>query len=220
MNMTTAEENYLKAIYHLSDGGKKSVSTNDVAAEMKTKPASVSDMLRKLGDKEVIEYRKYYGVNITEEGKKRALQTIRKHRLWEVFLVDKLQFAWDEVHEVAEELEHIQSPLLIQRLDAYLNYPKFDPHGDPIPDEYGDVRARPRVALNEMDIDQTGQIVAVKDSSAAFLRYLDKVGAYIGARIKILDKVEFDGSLEILVDQKKTLFMSKDVAANILAIQS
>ena len=220
MTLTTAEENYLKAIYHLSDGGTKSVSTNDVAAEMKTKPASVSDMLRKLGDKEVIEYRKHYGVNITEEGKKRALQTIRKHRLWEVFLVDKLQFAWDEVHEVAEELEHIQSPLLIQRLDSYLNFPKFDPHGDPIPDEYGDVRARPRLALNEMEIDQSGQIVAVKDSSAAFLKYLDKVGAYIGARIKILDKVEFDGSMEILVDQKKTLFMSKDVAANILAIQS
>ena len=220
MTLTTAEENYLKAIYHLSDGGTKSVSTNDVAAEMKTKPASVSDMLRKLGDKEVIEYRKYYGVNITEEGKKRALQTIRKHRLWEVFLVDKLQFAWDEVHEVAEELEHIQSPLLIQRLDSYLNFPKFDPHGDPIPDEYGDVRARPRLALNEMEIDQSGQIVAVKDSSAAFLKYLDKVGAYIGARIKILDKVEFDGSMEILVDQKKTLFMSKDVAANILVIQS
>lgn len=220
MLLTTAEENYLKAIYHLSDAGTKSVSTNDVAAEMKTKPASVSDMLRKLGDKEVIEYRKYYGVNITEEGKKRALQTIRKHRLWEVFLVEKLQFAWDEVHEVAEELEHIQSPLLIQRLDSYLNFPKFDPHGDPIPDEYGDVRSRPRVALNEMNIDQSGQIVAVKDSSAAFLKYLDKVGAYIGARIKILDKVEFDGSMEILVDQKKPLFMSKDVAANILAIQS
>lgn len=220
MTLTTAEENYLKAIYHLSDGGTKSVSTNDVAAEIKTKPASVSDMLRKLGEKEVIEYRKYYGVNITEEGKKRALQTIRKHRLWEVFLVEKLQFAWDEVHEVAEELEHIQSTLLIQRLDSYLNFPKFDPHGDPIPDEYGDVRARPRLALNEMDIDQSGQIVAVKDSSAAFLKYLDKVGAYIGARIKVLDKVEFDGSMEILVDQKKTLFMSKDVAANILAIQS
>ncbi|WP_268034001.1 metal-dependent transcriptional regulator [Algoriphagus sp. PAP.12] len=220
MNLTTAEENYLKAIYHLSEGGSKSVSTNDIAGEMKTKPASVSDMLRKLSDKEVIEYRKYYGVHITEEGKKRALQTIRKHRLWEVFLVDKLNFAWDEVHEVAEELEHIQSPLLIQRLDAYLNYPKFDPHGDPIPDEYGDVRARPRVPLNEMDLDQTGQIVAVKDSSAAFLRYLDKVGAYIGARIKILDRVEFDGSLEILVDNKKNIFMSKDVAGNILVIQS
>lgn len=220
MSLTIAEENYLKAIYHLSDGGTKSVSTNDIAAEIKTKPASVSDMLRKLGDKAVIEYRKYYGVNITEEGKKIALGTIRKHRLWEVFLVDKLQFAWDEVHEVAEELEHIQSSLLIQRLDAYLNYPKFDPHGDPIPDEFGDVKARPRVALNEMEIGQSGQIVAVKDSSAAFLQYLDKVGAYIGARIKVMDKVEFDGSLEILVDQKKNLFMSKDVAANILIQQS
>mgnify|MGYP006194649723 FL=1 len=220
MELTVAEENYLKAIYHLSDGGKKSVSTNDIAAEIKTKAASVSDMLRKLGEKEVIEYRKYYGLQITESGKRYALQTIRKHRLWEVFLVEKLNFAWDEVHEVAEQLEHIQSPLLIQRLDAYLNFPKFDPHGDPIPDEFGDVRSRPRVQLNEMEINQTGQIVAVKDSSAAFLRYLDKVGAYIGARIKVLDKVEFDGSLEILVDQKKTLFMSKDVANNILVLQS
>jgi len=220
MDLTIAEENYLKAIYHLSEGGKKSVSTNDIAGEIQTKPASVSDMLRRLSEKQVIEYRKYYGLQITESGKQLALQTIRKHRLWEVFLVDKLQFAWDEVHEVAEQLEHIQSPLLIQRLDAYLNYPKFDPHGDPIPDEYGDVRSRPRVALNEMNIDQGGQIVAVKDSSAAFLRYLDKVGAYIGARIKVLDKVEFDGSVEILVDQKKTLFMSKDVASNILVLQS
>ena len=141
-------------------------------------------------------------------------------RLWESFLYEKLAFNWDEVHEVAEQLEHIQSPLLIQRLDAYLNFPKFDPHGDPIPDEFGDVRSRPRVQLNEMEVNQTGQIVAVKDSSAAFLRYLDKVGAYIGARIKVLDKVEFDGSLEILVDQKKTLFMSKDVASNILVLQS
>ncbi|MFM7628615.1 MAG: metal-dependent transcriptional regulator [Algoriphagus sp.] len=220
MYLTIAEENYLKAIYHLSDGGKKSVSTNDIAGEIQTKPASVSDMLRRLSDKNVIQYKKYYGLQITESGKQLALQTIRKHRLWEVFLVDILQFAWDEVHEVAEQLEHIQSPLLIQRLDAFLNYPKFDPHGDPIPDEYGDVRSRPRIPLNEMNIDQVGQIVAVKDSSAAFLRYLDKVGAYIGARIKVLDKVEFDGSVEILVDQKKTLFMSKDVASNILVLQS
>jgi len=220
MILTTAEENYLKAIYSLSNGGTKSVSTNDISGYTKTKAASVSDMLRKLGEKEVIEYRKYYGVNITEEGKKRALHLVRKHHLWEVFLVDKLQFSWDEVNEVAGALQHIQSPLLIQRLDSYLNFPKFDPHGDPIPDEYGDIKARPRLPLNELDIDQSGQIVAVKDSSAAFLKYLDKVGAYIGARIKILDKVEFDGSLEILVDQKKTLFMSKDVSVNILVIMS
>jgi DtxR family Mn-dependent transcriptional regulator len=194
------------------------VSTNDIASAIQTKPASVSDMLRKLGEKEVIQYRKYYGLQITPLGMRLALQTIRKHRLWEVFLVDKLHFAWDEVHEVAEQLEHIQSPLLIERLDAYLNYPKFDPHGDPIPDAFGDVRSRPRIALQEMGIDQSGQIVAVKDSSQAFLRYLDKVGAYIGARIKVLDKVEFDGSVEILVDQKKNIFMSKEVANNILVL--
>lgn len=218
ITLTSAEENYLKAIYHLSDGGKKGVSTNDVSAEMKTKPASVSDMLRKLGEKEVIEYRKYYGLHITEEGKKLALQTIRKHRLWEVFLVEKLKFSWDEVNEVADELSHVKSKVLIQRLDEYLGFPKFDPHGDPIPDEYGDVRARPRQLLNELDLGSTGQIVAVKDSSPAFLRYLDKVGAYIGARIKVIDKTEFDGSVEILVDNKKPIFMSKDVAGNILVM--
>ncbi|MDN3670744.1 metal-dependent transcriptional regulator [Echinicola jeungdonensis] len=217
--LTYAEENYLKAIYHLSDEGKKSVSTNDISKELKTKPASVSDMLRRLSEKQVIDYRKYYGVQMTDEGKKSALQIIRKHRLWEVFLVEKLKFNWDEVHEVAEELEHVKSPILIQRLDDFLGNPKYDPHGDPIPDEFGDVKARPRLPLNELLVDDAGQIVAVKDSSAAFLRYLDKVGAYIGARIKVLDKVEFDGSLEILVDNRKTLFMSKDVAANILIIQ-
>ncbi|MCH6200647.1 metal-dependent transcriptional regulator [Aquiflexum sp. LQ15W] len=218
ITLTFAEENYLKAIYHLSDGGKKGVSTNDVSAEMKTKPASVSDMLRKLGEKDVIEYRKYYGLHITEEGKKLALQTIRKHRLWEVFLVEKLKFSWDEVDEVADDLSHVKSQVLIQRLDEYLGFPKFDPHGDPIPDEYGDVRTRPRLPINDLDLGSIGQIVAVKDSSPAFLRYLDKVGAYIGARIKVMDKTEFDGSVEILVDNKKSIFMSKDVAGNILVM--
>ncbi|WP_291777108.1 metal-dependent transcriptional regulator [Cecembia sp.] len=218
IQLTPAEESYLKAIYHISDEGKRTVSTNDISFQMKTKPASVSDMLRRLGEKEVIEYRKYYGVNITEEGKKLALQTIRKHRLWEVFLVEKLRFSWDEVHEVADELEHVKSKLLIQRLDEYLGFPKFDPHGDPIPDEYGDVRARPRLPLTDLELHATGQIVAVKDSSAAFLKYLDKVGAYIGARIRVMEKVEFDGSVEISVDNKKNIFMSKDVAANVLVM--
>jgi DtxR family Mn-dependent transcriptional regulator len=216
--LTTAEESYLKAIYHISEEGKKSVSTNDISFQTKTKPASVSDMLRKLAEKEVIEYRKYYGVHITEEGKKIALQTLRKHRLWEVFLVEKFRFSWDEVNEVADELQHIKSKLLIQRLDEYLGFPKFDPHGDPIPDEYGDIRSRPRLPLSELDLHATGQIVAVKDSSAAFLKYMDKVGAYIGARIKVVDKVEFDGSVEISVDNKKNIFMSKNVAVNVLVM--
>ncbi|MCF1750951.1 metal-dependent transcriptional regulator [Mariniradius sediminis] len=217
--LTFAEENYLKAIYHLSDGGKKGVATNDVSHAMRTKPASVTDMMQKLGEKGVIEYRKYYGVHLTEDGKKLALQTIRKQRIWEVFLVEKLKFSWDEVHEVADELEHVRSQILVQRLDEYLGYPKFDPHGDPIPDEFGEVKSRPRFPLSELEVGASGQIVAVKDSSAAFLKYLDKVGAYIGARIKVLDKVEFDGSVEILVDGKKSIFMSKDVAMNILVMQ-
>jgi DtxR family transcriptional regulator, Mn-dependent transcriptional regulator len=216
--LTSSEENYLKIIYQLSESGTKGVSTNDISGMTKTKPASVSDMLRKLSDKQMIEYRKYYGVHMTEDGKRFALQTIRKQRLWEVFLVEKLRFSWDEVVDVADQLEHIHSPVLIQRLDEYLGYPKFDPHGDPIPDEFGEVKARPRYSLVDLQINDSGQIVAVQDSSSAFLRYLDKVGAYIGARIKLLDKVEFDGSVEILVDGKKTIFMSKDVACNIMVM--
>ncbi|MGY6521175.1 MAG: metal-dependent transcriptional regulator [Mongoliitalea sp.] len=216
MTLTYSEEKYLKAIYEVSEAGNRSVATNDIAATTKTKPASVTDMLRKLSDKQMIEYRKYYGVSLTEDGKKAALMTIRKQRLWEVFLVEKLRFSWDEVVEVANELEHIQSPLMVRRLDEYLGFPKFDPHGDPIPDEFGDVKVRPRLAIAEMDIDSSGQVVAVKDNSPAFLRYLDKIGVYIGARIKILEKVEFDGSVEILVDNKKTIFMSKDMAVNIM----
>ncbi|WP_226389213.1 metal-dependent transcriptional regulator [Penaeicola halotolerans] len=215
-SLTYAEENYLKAIYHLSEEGKKEVSTNSISDELKTKPASVSDMIKKLAVKGVINHKKYQGVRITTSGIEAALQIVRKHRLWEVFLVNKLNFNWDEVHEVAEELEHIQSPLLIQRLDEFLGYPKYDPHGDPIPDETGTYKLKPKTPLNELQVGDSGQIIAVKDSSAAFLQYLDKVGAYIGAKIRVIDKVEFDGSLEILVDNKKNLFVSKDVSKNIL----
>jgi DtxR family transcriptional regulator, Mn-dependent transcriptional regulator len=217
--MTPTEENYIKAIYQLSEKGKKGVSTNDIAATTRTKAASVSDMLRKLGEKEVIEYRKYYGVHITEAGKKIALRLIRKQKLWEVFLVNNLNCTWEEVHNIADDLEHIRSQTLIEKLDAYLGYPKFDPFGDPIPDEFGEVKVRPRIPLNEMNVNAVGQIVAVKDNSAAFLRYMDKVGAYIGAKVKVTDKVEFDGSVEILVDNKKPIFMSRDVASNIMVME-
>lgn len=132
------EENYLKAIYHLSDHGQKSVNTNAIAEEMSTTAASVSDMIKKLSQKKAVMYQKYRGVNVSAKGKDVALQVIRKHRLWEVFLVEKLKFKWDEVHEIAEQLEHIKSPLLITRLDDFLGYPKHDPHGDPIPNEHGE----------------------------------------------------------------------------------
>jgi DtxR family transcriptional regulator, Mn-dependent transcriptional regulator len=216
MKLSFAEENYLKAIYHLSLGGKQEVSTNAIAEMLNTKAASVSDMIRKLNDKGAIIYQKYQGVNISEDGKKAALQVIRKHRLWEVFLVEKLKFNWDEVHEIAEQLEHIKSPLLIKKLDEFLGFPKLDPHGDPIPDEHGEFKEKPKVALSKTTINQTGIIVAVKDTSSLFLQYIDKIGAYLGAKVKVLDRVEFDGSMELLIDGKKNIFISREVAENIL----
>ena len=213
--LSFAEENYLKAIYHLAEQTGDSVSTNAIAETLNTKAASVTDMIKRLSGKGVLSYQKYKGVNVSEEGRKAALQVIRKHRLWETFLVEKLKFNWDEVHDVAEQLEHIRSPLLIKRLDELLGYPKYDPHGDPIPDEYGEFKAKPQMPLSNCELGKTGIIVSVKDDSPAFLKYLDKIGAYLGAKIKVLDRVEFDGSMEIQIDNKKILFISKEVSENI-----
>jgi len=218
--LSLVEENYLKAIYHLSEGGVSQVSTNAIADAVHTKPASVSDMIQKLDRKGVIKYTKYQGVKVTGEGKEAALKVIRKHRLWEVFLVEQLNFNWDEVHEVAEQLEHIKSPLLIERLDAFLGHPKVDPHGDPIPDAKGVINANPKKPLQELSPGKSGVIKAVKDSSPAFLRHLDNIGAYLGARFKVLDKVKFDGSMHIEIDGSSTIFISKEVAANILIQES
>ena len=216
MELSFAEENYLKAIYHLSDDGSATVSTNAIAEMLNTKAASVSDMLKKLGNKGVIDYQRYQGVRITESGRKGALMVIRKHRLWEVFLVEKLKFNWDEVHEVAEQLEHIKSPLLIKQLDEFLGYPKVDPHGDPIPDENGEFVTKPRVLLKDVPVHGAGTMVAVDDTSPVFLQYLDKVGLYIGAKIEITERIAFDGSLEVRVDDDRKLFISEQVAGNIM----
>ncbi len=209
------EENYIKAIYKLSASGTEAVNTNAIAEVLQTKAASVSDMLRKLSAKNIIDYVKYRGVTLTPAGKRHALQIIRKHRLWEVFLVDKLKFNWDEVHEVAEELEHIQSVLLIKRLDEYLNFPKFDPHGDPIPTEEGEINEKLQVLVSELKIKDTGVVIGVKDTQPSFLQYLDKIGIYLGAKIKVLDKAEYDKSLEITIENKKDLRISNEVAKNI-----
>ena len=214
--LSLVEENYLKAIYHLSEGGRSLVSTNAIADAIHTKPASVSDMIQKLDRKGVIEYTKYQGVTVTNEGQEAALKVIRKHRLWEVFLVEKLNFNWDEVHEVAEQLEHIKSPLLIERLDAFLGYPKVDPHGDPIPDAKGVINTKPNKPLIDLEAGAEGIVRAVKDSSPAFLQHLDKLGAYLGASVVILDKVDFDLSMQVRIDQKHEVFISKEVSQNIL----
>jgi len=217
--LSFAEENYLKAIYHLSDGGKQSVSTNAISDSLKTKPASVSDMIRKLAAKGVIQYEKYHGVKISKEGKDEALAIIRKHRLWEVFLVEKLKFNWDEVHEIAEQLEHIRSSLLISRLDEFLGFPQYDPHGDPIPDKNGIIQTKPRVPLSELKIGKPGKLTSVNDSSDLFLQYLDKLNISIGCQIEIIDRHEFDGSLEILIDNKNKTFVSNAVAENLLVVK-
>jgi DtxR family transcriptional regulator, Mn-dependent transcriptional regulator len=215
MSLSFAEENYLKAIYLLSENGTESVSTNAISEMLQTRPASVSDMIRKLANKGVILYQKYQGVSVSEDGKIMALRVIRKHRLWEVFLVEKLKFNWDEVHEVAEQLEHIRSPLLIRRLDEFLGFPKYDPHGDPIPDEAGILPEKKSIVLSEVPEMIQGIVCAVNDSNPLLLKYLDRVGIYIGAGVKVIEKIDFDGSIVIYIDNKQQISISREVGENL-----
>jgi DtxR family Mn-dependent transcriptional regulator len=217
--LSFTEENYLKSIYHLSSGGTKAVLTNELAETMNTKAASVTDMVKKLSSKNLISYEKYYGVKITKSGKMEALMIIQKHRLWETFLVQKLQFNWDEVHDVAEQLEHIQSPLLIEKLDEFLGYPLTDPHGHPIPDKTGKIAEVKQIPLSTGSLKKKIIVRAVRHSSPSFLQYLSKIGIYIGAVLTITEKVEFDGSLEITIDGKKKVFISRDAAENLLVTE-
>ena len=212
------EENYLKAIYHLSDQSNSGVSTNAIAEVTNTKAASVTDMLKKLADKKLINYIKYQGVTLTEVGLKAALNIIRKHRLWEVFLVEKLGFKWDEVHDIAEELEHINSAVLIERLDNFLGNPAADPHGDPIPDRTGNFLHKKLVKVSEMKQGQAGTISGVNEHSSVFLKHLEKLGLTLGTKIIIAELVEFDGSISLAVDEKKEITISREVAKNILVI--
>jgi DtxR family Mn-dependent transcriptional regulator len=199
--LSFSEENHLKSIFHLSIDQKKGVSTNAIAESLKTKAPSVTDMLKKLCDKELITYKKYQGALLTEYGRKTALNIIRKHRLWEVFLVEKLNFNWSEVHEVAEQLEHIKSQKLTNELDKFLDYPTKDPHGDPIPNIAGFIKYTTKVLLSDLSIGEKGKFVGVKDSSSAFLKFLDKRKIALGSNIEILHIEDFDDSLHIGLDE-------------------
>lgn len=190
------------------------MATNAIAELMETKPSSVTDMIKRLSEKDLVNYKRYQGVSLTALGNKTALGIIRKHRLWEVFLVEKLDFSWDEVHEVAEQLEHIKSDKLIDSLDRLLAYPKFDPHGDPIPDKNGGFKERDRELLSEVPINTGGVCVGVKDSSATFLKFLDKNGIALGNQIKVMEIEEFDGSLNIEIDGRK-MQISHVIASNL-----
>lgn len=208
------EENYLKVIYHLAQK-TTSVQTNAIAEQIQTKPASVTDMLKKLAEKELVDYVKYQGVTLTEKGKQAAISIVRKHRLWEVFLVDKLNFKWDEVHDVAEELEHIKSVDLIERLDEFLGFPKSDPHGDPIPDKNGTFAKTQFIKLIELKVGDSGTITGVSQHSSPFLKHLEKMGLTLGKQIQVTDVTDFDGSVEILISDKQ-INISREVAKHIL----
>ncbi|MEY2761102.1 MAG: hypothetical protein RLZZ96_1002 [Bacteroidota bacterium] len=216
MAISFTEENYLKVIHRLSEATSEDISTNAVAELMQTKAASVTDMLRKLADKGWVNYQKYQGVRLSAEGEKIALSIVRKHRLWELFLVDKMGFNWDEVHEIAEQLEHIESDQLVNKLDEYLGFPKTDPHGDPIPNKDGILPELAYSHLSDIKATKTCKLMGVAQDSAVFLQLLTKLNLNLGAKLAIKEINEFDRSIFVSINDTAPIFISHEVAKNIL----
>ena len=214
MNFSIAEENYIKSIWHLQQTDSN-VTTNELAAELQTKPASVTDMLKRLKEKKLLNYEPYYGVKLNAEGKKLALNIIRKHRLWEFFLVEKLKFNWDEVHAIAEELEHVSSPELVKRLDDFLGNPRFDPHGDPIPDGSGKMENINQVSLHQLKENTSAIVTGVGDQSSSLLDVLSKKNISIGTKLEIKQRYPFDNSVEIKIRNQPLITISEQLAKKI-----
>ncbi|MEJ7766664.1 MAG: metal-dependent transcriptional regulator [Chitinophagaceae bacterium] len=216
--LSSTEENYLKALLHLTFiSEKEEAGTNEIAAYLDVKPATANDMLKRLKEKKMIKYEKYGKISMSDKGRILATEVLRKHRLWETFLYEKLEFTWDEVHEVAEQLEHIQSHKLVDKLDQFLNYPKTDPHGDVIPNAKGEMRAPFKKTLAEIESGKTCKMVAVKDNTAPFLQYVVKVGLGINNKIKVISRQSYDSLMEIEVNGKKS-HVSQKFAENILVL--
>ncbi len=212
--LSQTEENYLKAIYSIGLSNAKNVNTTLIAENLETKPSSVTDMIQKLAEKEFVNYEKYKGVSLTQKGKKSAVEIVRKHRLWEVFLVNKLNYNWDEVHEMAEQLEHIKSDTLVGRLEAFLDFPKHDPHGDPIPDENGNIAHHKNIMLSSVDAETSCIVIGVKDSSSSFLNYLDNVNIQLGSVLKVISKEEFDNSM-LIENNTTSISISNQISKNL-----
>lgn len=210
------EENYLKAIYHLLER-EEQAGTNALAKNLSTSPASVTDMIKRLAEKGLVDYQAYHGVKLTAEGREKALAIVRKHRLWEVFLVKVLHFGWDEIHDTAEQLEHVESPELMRKLDAFLGHPQFDPHGDPIPTEDGRVAVRHTVALSEVTVGQRVTMAGMVVHNDDFLRFLDKIGLQLGVELLVKDVISFDQSMVLQIAEKE-LVVSGEVARNTLVL--
>lgn len=215
---STSEEDYLKAIFKLTPDDSP-INTNAIADLLATKASSVTDMIKKLAEKKLVNYIKYQGVTLTEAGKKVAILVIRKHRLWETFLVEKLNFKWDEIHEVAEELEHIKNTKLIDRLDDLLGHPKNDPHGDPIPDKFGKFKHSNEVPLDQLKEGDQCVLHGVNDDSAEFLQYLDRISIELGSNITIIEKFPFDHSMKIKINLRNEINISATVSENLSVIK-
>ncbi len=217
--VSQTEENYLKALFHLTHEveGKAEAGTNELAEILEVTPATANNMLKKLKEKDLVSYEKYGKITLTEKGRGLAVGIVRKHRLWETFLYEKLNFTWDEVHDVAEQLEHIQSVKLVKQLEKFLDYPEIDPHGDPIPNAKGKIKQLKRKTLAEMGVGETCRLVAVKDNHASFLQYIVKLGLGLNSNITVVGRQEFDGSMEIEVDQTRSS-ISKKAAENLFVL--
>jgi DtxR family transcriptional regulator, Mn-dependent transcriptional regulator len=219
VNYSVSEENYIKAIYRLQGGGLM-VNTNALAQELQTRPASVTDMLKKLKAKKLVLYERYRGFRLNAEGQKVALGIVRRHRLWEYFLAEKLQFGWDEVHEIAEELEHVSSKKLIDQLDAFLNFPKTDPHGDPIPDSNGLVETVSALSVLDLETNQAAEVTGVGNQSSEMLELLRHKNIGIGTRLEVKRRFGFDNSLEIKIRNLPLFTISEQLAKNVLVRRS
>ena len=216
LNYSTSEENYIKAIFHLQDADG-TVTTNELAAELKAKPASITDMMKKLKTKKLVHYQAYHGFRLSNEGKKVALIIIRRHRLWEFFLAEKLKFSWEEVHAVAEDLEHVSSKKLVDKLDEFLGFPRFDPHGDPIPDSNGKIESSKQVCLQDLPLNTTAVVCHVSDQSSEMLELLGHKKIGIGTKLEVKRKFSFDNSLEIKIRQQPPINISEQLSKNIFA---
>lgn len=209
--LTRSEEDHIKAVYALLQEGE-SAFTKDIASRLRTKASSVTDMLKKLAEKSLLKHEPYYGVKLTAKGQAIALQLVRRHRLWETFLVDRLAFGWDEVHDVAEQMEHVANDKLIDKLDEYLGHPHFDPHGDPIPDKHGNLRTRKTKRLDTCKPGDSVRIAAVSETTDGLLRLLDAKGLRIGTLLTVQDVQTFDGSIDIKPQRGAAFSLSKDVS--------
>lgn len=218
MNHSLTEENYLKAIFSIAQKGKQKITITSLALVLQVNAASVVDMLKKLTDKKLINYDKVKGARLTDKGNKVAVTIVRNHRLWEVFLHEKLGYSWDVVHEIAEQLEHIKHEELADRLDQFLGHPEFDPHGDPIPKANGELPKVATTLLSELEAGKSGKVAAVKDTSTAFLQYLQQLSIGIGTKLKVLEKIPFDDSMVIVIGKEDKKSVSKKFTDSLIVV--